>query len=436
MQLTLKRFVRILKPVVREIVQRDASAILHAHKPSLMKAFLLLLASLATAALHAQNCAQTSVGLPPLNVLGTSQYGGYAGGLYPGGSNTLPPAHLAAGMAMASGMTCRGASGAPSASGKIVWLSIGLSNTTQETQVFLPMAASQPGKNPSLVLVDGAQGGDDIDSMLNPTSDYWPHVAQQLQAAGVTPAQVQVVWFKQAKKQPTDTVFPNHAMMLKAKYKTAMQLLKTRFPNLRLCYHSSRIYGGYSAGILNPEPYAWQGGWATKWLIEDQIAGDTALTFSGAAVRAPWLAWGPYLWADGTTVNPITGLSWICPTDFSPDGVHPSTAGRQKVAAKLLQFFTTDTTTKGWFLGSGCSTTGIAEAAPGEGFTVFPNPARTELAIRGAEDSDVEIVSVAGRQMALGRGIRSVDISGWPAGVYVVVLRSDDGTWRQRFVKQ
>ena len=401
-----------------------------------MKSFLLLLAGLAAQKLHAQNCAQTSVGLPPINVLGTGQYSGHTGGLYPGGSNILPPAHLAAGMTMAGGMACRDASGAPSASGKIVWLSIGLSNTTQETQVFLPLASAYPGKNPSLVLVDGAQGGDDIDSILTPTSDYWPHVLQQLQAAGVTPAQVQAVWFKQAKKQPTDTVFPAHATMLKAKYKTAMRLLKARFPNLLLCYHSSRIYAGYSAGILNPEPFAWQGGWATKWLIEDQMAGDTSLRFTGTAPLAPWLAWGPYLWADGTTPNALTGLSWHCPTDFNADGVHPSTAGRQKVAAKLLQFFTTDTTAKSWFLGAGCSTTGIAEATPGKALAIFPNPAKTEINLRGAADAEVEIVSVTGQRMMRCIGIRSVDVSGWPAGVYIVVLRSDEETRRERFVKQ
>jgi hypothetical protein len=60
-----------------------------------------------------------------------------------------------------------------------------------------------------------------------------------------------------------------------------------RFPNLRLVYVSSRIYAGYASSDLNPELYSYQGAFAVKWLIEKQMGG------------APWIAWGPYLWADG-----------------------------------------------------------------------------------------------------------------------------------------
>ena len=40
-----------------------------------------------------------------------------------------------------------------------------------------------------------------------------------------------------------------------------------------------------------------------KWLIEDQINGTSELNYDPNAgeVNAPWVAWGPYLWADGTT---------------------------------------------------------------------------------------------------------------------------------------
>src|SRR5258705_4892985 len=68
----------------------------------------------------------------PLNDLGTETYKGFMGGLYPGGSNTVPMTHASAGLAKAALVTPLDTMGAPSASGKIALVSIGMSNTTQE----------------------------------------------------------------------------------------------------------------------------------------------------------------------------------------------------------------------------------------------------------------------------------------------------------------
>ena len=65
-------------------------------------------------------------------------------------------------------------------------------------------------------------------------------------------------------------------------------------------------------------------------------------------VKAPWLSWGPYLWADGATRR-ADGLTYD-EKDFGPDGTHPSQSGREKVAKQLLEFFKTDNTTKPWFV--------------------------------------------------------------------------------------
>jgi len=87
--------------------------------------------SSATAARGA-NCAMTSVGLTPIDDLGTGHYlGQYQGGLYPGGLNTMPAAHATEGAARALAVTPRDLSGNPDAAGRYVLLSIGMSNTTQ-----------------------------------------------------------------------------------------------------------------------------------------------------------------------------------------------------------------------------------------------------------------------------------------------------------------
>jgi hypothetical protein len=168
----------------------------------------------------------------------------------------------------------------------------------------------------------------------------------------VTRAQVQVAWIKQADAGPTQG-FPGYARTLHAELRQIVQLLHDRFPNLKLVYLSSRTYGGYARTPLNPEPYAYESGFAVKWLIEEQLKGDPALNDDSrkGPVRAPWLSWGPYLWANGTTPNP-DGLSYE-EADFGPDGTHPSLSGRQKVAERLHRFFKTDPTARPWFVRRG-----------------------------------------------------------------------------------
>ena len=50
----------------------------------------------------AVNCGGTSVGLTPLNDLGTGTYQGFAGGLYPGGEIEPPDAYADVGLAKAA----------------------------------------------------------------------------------------------------------------------------------------------------------------------------------------------------------------------------------------------------------------------------------------------------------------------------------------------
>jgi Cu/Ag efflux protein CusF len=69
-------------------------------------------------------------GFKPLPELGTGKYHGFMGGLYPEGKNQRPSAHEAAGLARAKKMVPLDADGKPNARGKIVLISVGMSNTT------------------------------------------------------------------------------------------------------------------------------------------------------------------------------------------------------------------------------------------------------------------------------------------------------------------
>ena len=280
-----------------------------------------------------------SMGFVPLTELGTGQYKGEEGGLYPGGSNTPPAKHLAAGVKLAHQMVPLDGDGKPSPNGKIVLLTTGMSNTTMESQAFIKLASADPDLNPHLLILDGAQGGQTARVIADPGANYWKVDDQRLAAAGVTAKQVQAVWLKQANAQPTQP-FPAEAKKLEEDIRADIGNLTARFPNLKQVFLSSRIYAGYASTPLNPEPHAYETAFADKWLIAEQIAGKSDVR--------PWLAWGPYLWGDGMKPRK-DGLIWTR-EDLGADGTHPSPRGQVKVAKLLLDFFKSDPTTRPWFV--------------------------------------------------------------------------------------
>jgi hypothetical protein len=285
-------------------------------------------------------------------------YKGQSGGLYGDGRNTPPKALLQRAMAAEEKVRPLNSEGNPVADGKIVLLSVGMSNTTQEFSAFQKMAGESPLKNEHMVIVDGAQGGQDAADWVKPKERFrnekpsvWEQVERRLKQAGVTPGQVQVVWMKQARRSPAALgEFPDHAQQLKQDMAAIISRLKKTFPNLRLVYVSSRTYAGHAASQLNPEPYAYESGFAVRWLIEDQMKSAVAAPDSTNAspTAEPVILWGPYLWSDGTAGRKAADLTWTR-EDFVADGTHPSDAGRRKVAEQLLKFFTTDPTAKPWF---------------------------------------------------------------------------------------
>ena len=285
------------------------------------------------------NCDRTSVGFVPLPDLGRGTYGGFTGGLYPNGANQPPTAYAREGAACAQKVLPRNQQGQPDPEGTVALLSFGMSNTTMEYRAFKQQADADPRKHPRLTIVDGAVGGVDASRMQDPEAPYWSTLAERLEAAGVSAAQVQVGWLKQAIARESRP-FPEDAHWLQEAVRQIIGLAAQRFPNLQLLYLSSRIYAGYASTPLNPEPAAYDGGFAVKWLIEERIAG----TISG-----PWLGWGPYLWTDGLKGR-RDGLIWTC-EDVAPDGTHPSIpTGANKVGQLLFDFFSTDVLAVPWFL--------------------------------------------------------------------------------------
>jgi hypothetical protein len=356
----------------------------------------------------------------PLTEMGSMLYKGREGGLYPSASNQRPVMHGVAGEAIANSIAPLDSNGLTDpVNGRIVMMSIGMSNTSQEYAVFENVLDTFRLKNPRLVSVNGAQGGQTASIIKNPGAQYWQVIEQErLRTKHVTAKQVQVIWLKQANIAPTQA-FPTHAEMLRDDIRQILRILPGKYPNVKLCYLSSRIYGGYATTALNPEPYAFESGYSVKWLIEEQYSGDTALSYNTVPMTAPWLSWGPYLWANGPNPRVADGLFYLR-DDLIQDGTHPSDAGRYKVARQLLTFFSTDETSVPWFLGRQTGREN-AEARPTRfDLAISPNPARDLLRLQVAMpvSGDVEITILD----ALGRKVASRLETGSSAGVRIVTV--------------
>jgi hypothetical protein len=333
-------------------------------------------------------------GLVPITDL-TALYKGEDGGLYGGGRNEPPEALRTAHLQESAKIRPLDATGEPSTDGKIGLITIGFSNTSIESEDFKRTADADSQKSPQVIIVNGAIGGrsavmwawDGADVLPPPEQkrldqemdlvhmpkgvrkstglekDTWPTLAKRIEAAGLTAKQVQAVWLKHVEANPKPLgEFPAHARALQADITAILQIARRHYPNLRVAYLSSRTFGGWSGRESgSPEPFAYESGFGTRWVVQSQLAGDAQLNFDPARgeVKAPLILWGPYLWACGNTPRKLDGMTWTL-ADVRADQLHPNDSGTKKTTALLLNFFKTNEGTRRWFLKPGET----AEAAP------------------------------------------------------------------------
>jgi hypothetical protein len=299
----------------------------------------------------------------PLNDLGTGTYNGQEGGLYPNGSNQRPPAHDTAGQTIANSIVPLAQNGTSNPSGKVVLLSLGMCNATQEfggninTQgdAFKPRADLDPAKDSHVEIVDGAQSSKGADqwAAINPYDPAWANAVTALTNTdpNLRPAQVQIVWMKHAIIMPTGQ-FPGDSKQMEADLRQILQNVLAFFPNTKIAFLSTRTHAFASEATdsHNPEPYAYETGFGDKFIIFDQINGEADLNFnkSKGPVLAPYACWGPYFWINGLTPR-SDGKIWDT-TNVMIDLTHPSSCGVHFVADQLLAFFETNPIATPWFL--------------------------------------------------------------------------------------
>ena len=297
----------------------------------------------------------TTTPMVPLTDLGTGTYLGAEGGLYLNGSNVMPSSHDADGVSLAQSIQPLDANGNPDPNGKYALLSMGMSVAFDTFQKFMQNAGADPSINPSLVFVPGAQPRLGAVDWANLKSPAWVDTFNYfLPQSGITPQQVVAAWVESVDANPHGS-FPGDMTTLQSEFETAAQLLHTEFTNLKLAFFSSREYAAYENGLSHPgdkEPYAYETAFAVRGMIQDQLNGVAAMNYNAAngPVVAPWVAWGPYIWANGL-ISRGDGLVWPC-YYFESDGQHPSpkTGGSEQDANMLLNFMKMDDATSPWFL--------------------------------------------------------------------------------------
>ena len=311
----------------------------------------------------------------PVNDLGAGTYLGFEGGLYENGSNVVPSDHNQAGLSQLSRIV--------PIRGKIVLLGIGMSNATDIFNAFVQQANGNGSVDHNkLAIVNGAEH-DQVACFwtvaFGPPSSVCPRAAgvtneydrvkiQILEPAQLSEDQVEAIWVYDADPNPTISLPKSaaDAYKLEGYFGGIARAAQSRYPNLRMMFLTSREYAGYATTTLNPEPYAYESGFAVKWLIQaqisqirtghiDPVAGN--LDYNGGV--APWMVWSAYTWADGPEPR-SDGLVWCngqpgnpCfgDIDVASDGTHPSIDGEQDLATLLMNYFLTSPYST-WFLAS------------------------------------------------------------------------------------
>ena len=158
------------------------------------------------------NAGDGSGPLIPITDLGTNWYlGAEEGGLYANGRNVDDASHDAYGQSAAGAIVPLDSNGNYSPTGKYVFISVGLSLAQQPFGEFVDLVNTDPSKNPSLVIVDGATGGATAALLASPTNNFWNAIIYDyLPNAGVTPAQVVGAWVLDVDGGPGGNVSGGH----------------------------------------------------------------------------------------------------------------------------------------------------------------------------------------------------------------------------------
>lgn len=293
-----------------------------------------------------QNCKGVSSSFIPLADLKNDTFNNYTGGKYPKAQNAIPHTHYKKGMQLSQDIFPVDNNGyIDSTTGKVGFLILGFSTAAMTGNVF-NWICTRKAIDPHLTIAIGAQGGMDINAMLDENSGYWGKATDDLINAGLSNSQIQLIWISTGDMQSASLDFPEQSIVLADKYHSLLLFIKQKYPNIKIVFLSDRTFAGYidnNGPQLLAEPTAYYTSWAVKFLIERQLQSLSGYTYSDI----PFIDWGPMLWTNGETGD-SNNYKWDC-YDAAKGGIHPTAKGRSKEAIRLYNFFSNHPYTKQWF---------------------------------------------------------------------------------------
>ncbi|HSW31238.1 MAG TPA: hypothetical protein VLH75_17260 [Longimicrobiales bacterium] len=240
-------------------------------------------------------------------------------------------------------LTDNGAPNVTAVDGVVGLVCVGMSNANQECTAFIAaVRGAWAGEVSTQVRVANcAVGGRAVEAWMDPAQDavLWDDcVARKLPAAGIRADQARVIWHKAADMNTTGPggsrlpVYPDPAsdyFTFQRNLTAFAARVKAKLPSVQAVYSSSRSYGGFAGSFARGEPLSYEEGHALNAWLADH-----------ASVDGVWYGWGAYLWAPACDTG-FTNGSGVCyeRADYVDDGVHPSDAGRAKIARLVHERF-------------------------------------------------------------------------------------------------
>ncbi|MFI5172854.1 MAG: hypothetical protein ACHQFW_10710 [Chitinophagales bacterium] len=289
--------------------------------------------------------------LIPIDELGAEKFMNHEGGLYPNGSNEMPPAFYNDAVEMANSIQPLNKAGEPDPSGKIGLIGLGASTVAMFGKGLQEMVPETPGIDPAVRYINCGIGGQDLSKIMDPAANFWAQVDQRITSAGMSLNQVQVLWIEEDNLRNKSADIDQRGKDLLDDFIYIARFSKEHYPNLKLFYVCGRHTTAFmpaEAKDKHREPRAYINGWVCKWLIEKQIDGDKQLNYKGENAVAPLILWGPYFWTQGEKPRK-DGYTWT-PDLLVGDGIHPSQEGIKKVSKDLIDFWRTDPVSQLWFM--------------------------------------------------------------------------------------
>ena len=132
-----------------------------------------------------------------------------------------------------------------------------MSNARLAFKRFITLAKVDPEVSSKLRMVNGAQAGWGAEEMVDPNAQYWSDLDVLVSDGGLTPPQVQVIWML-VENIDYSGGFPQKADTLSQQMEVILQIVRAKYPNAKIAFLSSRIYGGYTKKAHGTEPLAYR----------------------------------------------------------------------------------------------------------------------------------------------------------------------------------